>query len=268
MDGRTSAWLLTVPVTMLCAGCVTTQAQKNVATPVTTTTTRVDDAPTVKKDEGPKRKPLPATEIAFGKMKEGEADSDAAKQQPEAQARLRDEARQAYQQALKLDPNNLEAYRCLGRLYTKLNDFERAQDAYKKAMAKHPKDATLWYDLGLCHNRRKDFNESVRCFSKALDLEPENREYLKKLGFTLAWTGKVDQGLIYLTRAHGPALAQFQIACMFDQKNDAVQAIHHLRLALRENSQMQEARDLLTAIENPGAYPGRRATLDAPVFGG
>jgi tetratricopeptide (TPR) repeat protein len=275
MDSRTSAWLLTVPLTMLCAGCLTTQAQKTVVTAAgPTATTRADDLPKVKKDEGPKRKPLPDTEIAYGKMKEGEADCDAAKQNPEAQARLRDEARQAYQHAVKLDPNNLEAYRCLGRLYTKLSDFERAQDVYKKAMAKYPKDATLWYDLGMCHSRRKDipdnvrFGEAVRCFSKALDLDPENRDYLKKLGYTLAWTGKVDQGLIYLTRAHGPALAQFRIACMFDQKNDAVQAIHHLRLALRENSQLQEARELLTAIENPGANPRRRATLDAPVFGG
>src|SRR5713101_1130722 len=112
MDGRTSAWLLTVPLTMLCAGCWTTQAQKNVATPVSTTIACADDIPKTKKDEGPKRKPLPATEIAFGEMKEGEADCDAAKQHPEAQARLRDEARQAYQQALKLDPNNLKAYRC------------------------------------------------------------------------------------------------------------------------------------------------------------
>src|SRR5262249_55129252 len=144
MDSRTSAWLLTVPLTMLCAGCLTTQAQKTVATAAgPTATTRADDVPKVKKDEGPKRKPLPDTEIAYGKIKEGEADSDAAKQNPEAQARLRDEARQAYQHALKLDPNNLEAYRCLGRLYTKSGDFERTLDVYKKVMAKYPKDATL-----------------------------------------------------------------------------------------------------------------------------
>ena len=254
---------------------MTTQAQKTiVTTPGPTATTRADDVLKVKKDEGPKRKPLPDTEIAYGKIKEGEADSDAAKQNLEAQARLRDEARQAYQHALQLDPNNLEAYRCLGRLYTKLGDFERALDVYKKVMAKYPKDATLWYDLGMCHSRRKDlpdnvrFGEAVRCFSKALDLDPENRAYLKKLGYTLAWTGKVDQGLIYLTRAHGAAQAQFRIACLFDQKNDPIQAIHHLRLALRENGNLQEARDLLTALENPGANPRRRVTLEAPVFGG
>lgn len=262
MDGRTSRWFWTIPLTMLFAGCVTTQPQKTVESKAA----RPEDAPVVKKTEGPKRNALPATEIAYGKMKESEADSEGAKRQPEMQAALRDEARKAYQQALRIDPNNLEAQRCLARLYAKMGDFERAQDAYNKVIAKHPKDAGLWFDLGLCHNRRKDFAASVRCFSKAVELDPENREYLKKLGFTLAWTGQIEQGLACLTRAHqSAALAHFNIACIFDQKEQREPAIQHLRLALRENSNLQAARDLLDALESPGANRERRGTLESPV---
>jgi tetratricopeptide (TPR) repeat protein len=148
----------------------------------------------------------------------------------------------------------------------KIGDFERAQDIYKKALAKHPKDAALWYDLGMCHNRRREFNDAMRCFTRALELDPENREYLKKLGFTLAWVGQVDQGLLYLTRANqSAALAHFQIACMFDQKEHRSAAIHHLRLALRDNSQLVEARDLLEALENPNAPRVRRVSLESPI---
>jgi tetratricopeptide (TPR) repeat protein len=265
MDGRTSAWLLTIPLTMLCTGCLTPQAPKTAAIPAGANITRLDDMPKPKANDGPKRNPMPATEIAYGKMKEAEADSEPLKKSPEAQSAFRDEARKAYQQALKIDPNNLEAMHCLGRLYVKLNDFERAQEIYKKAMAKNPKDATLWYDLGMCHNRRKDFGESVRCFGKALELDPENREYLKKLGYTLAWSGKVDQGLVYLTRAHGADQAHLKLAFMFDQKEQRDQAIHHLRLALRENSQLEEAREFLAALENPGANTVRRGAMEAPV---
>jgi tetratricopeptide (TPR) repeat protein len=264
MDGRISAWLM-IPLTMLGAGCVTTQTQKNVTPPGNSNLTRIDDTPRPKKDDAPKRNPQPSTEIAFGKMKEGEADSEAAKTNPEAQARLRDEARQAYQHALKLDPNHLEAQRCLGRLYAKMGDFARAQEVYKKAMATHPKDASLWYDLGLCHNRRKEFRESMRCFSKALELEPENRDYLKKLGFTLAWIGQVDQGLTYLTRAQGAAQAHLNIAYVLDQKDQRELAKQHCQLALRENSQLQEARELLARLEGPAANAGLRGSLLSPV---
>lgn len=263
MDGRISLWFLTIPLTMLAAGCVTTQAKKTDSSAVRPSV-RTEDVPVVKKPDGPKRQALPSTEIAFGKMKEAEADAETAKKRPEAQAVLRDEARKAYQQALKTDPHNLEAQRCLARLYTKMGDYERAMEIYKKTMAKHPKDASLWFDLGHCHNRRKDFKESARCYSKAVELDPENRDYLKQLGYTLAWSGQVDQGLVYLTRVHGAAIAQFKIACMYDQKEQRGPAMHHLRLALRENSELEVARDLLAALENPGANSVRRGSLERP----
>ena len=258
MDGRISIWLLTLPLTALCAGCLTQTTQK------TDNVVRPDEAAKViKKGDGPKRDPKPATEIKFGEMKENEADSAAGKTHPEIQAQLRDEARKAYQHALKLDPDNVDAQRHLAKLYAKMGDYWRAQDIYKKAMAKRPNDATLWYDLGMCHSRRKElpdnqrFPEAIRCFTKALELEPENRDYLKMLGFTLAWTGRIDQGLVYLTRAYGSAQAHLEMACMFDQKRESTLAIQQLRLALQENPQLQTARDFLTALENPGAAPNR-----------
>lgn len=271
MDGRISACLLTIPFTMLCAGCIASQTPKAVA-PAPTTQAPATQAPIersvkVKKDDGPKRNPLPSTEVAFGELKEGEADSDAGKKNPEAQARLRDEARQAYQKALKIDPNNLEGFRHLGRLYAKKNDFDHANEIYKKALAKYPKDATLWYDLGVCYNRRKDFGESLRCFNKALELDPENPKILMKIGFTYTWLGQVDQGLASLKLAQGSALAHYNVARILLQKDQNESALRHLRLALRENSQLQEARDLLTSLEAPTPDPVRRAVLASPVAG-
>ena len=77
---------------------------------------------------------------------------------------------------------------------------------------------------------------------------------------------QVDQGLVYLTRANqSAALAHFDIACIFDQKEQRGPAIHHLRVALRENSQLLEARELLDALERPDASSIRRGMLESPV---
>jgi tetratricopeptide (TPR) repeat protein len=248
---------LTLPLATLLSGCFTTGSQKNAGT-------RIEEAPkVVRKEDGPKRNPHASTEIAFGKLKEAEADSDEAKSQPEAQARLRDDARKAYQHALKLEPTNLEASRRLGQLYAKIGDYERAQDIYKKVMAKHPKDATLWYDLAMCHKRRHDFNESARCLNKALELDPENREYQKKLGFTLAWMGQYDQGLTWLTRAQGAGEAHLNVARVLGLKDQIELAKHHLRLAKTANGELlPEARDLLAALDNPATTALRRGDLE------
>lgn len=261
MNGRTAVGLLTIALTWGCAGCITTQNQKTDAMNISAPSiAKLDETPRVKKDSSVKRNPQARTEIAFGKLREADADSEAAKSNPEAQARLRDEARKAYQQALKIDPNNLEAARALAGVYVKTNDFARALDTYKKAMAKHPKDATLWYDLGLCNQRQRDFPESVRCFTKALELDPENREYLKKLGFTLAYTGQLDQGLAFLTRAQGTALAHYNLARVLVQRNQNDDARRHLTIALRENAQLTEARELLEGLENPDTPVTPRGT--------
>jgi tetratricopeptide (TPR) repeat protein len=246
MDGRSSFAFLTLALTLGCSGCVTTQNQKNGET----SAAKFDETPAIAKNDGLKRNPQAKTEIAFGKLKEADADSDLAKNNPEMQSRLRDEARKAYQQALKIDPNNLEAARCLAAVYLKANDYDRAFDIYKKAMAKHPKDASLWYDVGLAHHRRKDFPESVRCITKALEMDPENRDYMKKLGFTLAWMGQIDQGLAYLTRAQGKALAHCNIARVLIERDQTQQARTHIAIAHRENPNLPEANALLAWLDN------------------
>jgi tetratricopeptide (TPR) repeat protein len=267
MVSRISVSLFSFAFALSCAGCVNTQTQD--ASPVgaksTNMTKLTNSTPSIpRREDGVKRAAQPKTEIAFGQMKENDADSDAAKKNPEAQAHLRDEARQAYQAALKQDPNNADAYRHLARLYTKVGDYERAFDTYQKAMAKHPKDASLWYDLGLCHHRRKDLAESVKCFNKALEIEPENREYMKKLGFTIAYMGQTEQGLSLLTRAQGAALAHYGIARVLIQQGQNEQAQQHLKLALRENAQLESARELLAGLANPNPNVSQRGAIGDP----
>ena len=253
MDSRTSACLCLLALAFSSAGCRSTPTQNNTL-PVPTTTSHFSsrDEPATgkpKKDEGPKRNPLPQTEIKYGQLLEKEADSDAGKKSPESQSRMRDEARQAYQKAIQLDPNNIEAHRCLGMLYSKTGEYERAFECYKKAMAKQPENGALWYELGLCHNRRKDFKESIRCFQKALTIEPENRDYLKTMGFTLAWSGQVEQGYTYLSRAQGSAQAHYSLAWLLKDRDQRELAKHHLRLALRDNPALPGARELLAQLE-------------------
>ena len=278
MEGRISVGILAAALALGASGCTTTQSSTNVVSPDknaaaaaaantngTTTSVKADDTPWPKHDPSRKHDPLPATEIAFGRMKEIEADSAQLKNNQEAQARLRDDARKAYQQAIKLDSNCLDAYRHLGRLYVKMGDTDRALETYKKALAKHAKESGLWYDMGLCHTRRKDFTESTRCFSKALELEPENPDYMKKLGLTLAWIGQIDRGLAYLTRGHqSSALAHYDIARILAQKGQVEPAKQHLQIALRENPQLEGAGEMLAGFEGPRGDAPRRITLEGP----
>jgi len=260
MDGRMSACVL-LGLALFTSGCVTTTEQK-------VTFPNPGEKPVVPasalKDEAKKPAP-PRLLIAVAEMKEN--DAELVKDQPEKQARLRDEARRAYQDIVKAEPNNIAAYRGLARIYVRMGDYERAEQTFKKAVARQPRDVHLWFDMGMMYDRRKEWAEGVRCFRKGLEIDPENQNCLKGLGFTLARAGQFDASIACRTRAMGSAAAaHYNVARMLlhlgEQATPAeraaieLRARQHLHFALQENPELERARELLASVE-PGAGPTR-----------
>lgn len=268
MDCRTPS-LLALVLVVTCAGCVTSRSGSNTsqsfAGPAGKTVTAAA-APTSTARVVP-RKERRGTgsvkmELAFAKMVEREADLPKNKDDLEKQAKLRDDARRAYESVLKMDPNNVEAYRGLGRVYTHLGDYERAFATYQKATTKLPKSAALWHDYGHCHNRRKEWPQAIQCFQKALACEPDNRDVLKELGLTLARAGQFEQALTPLTRASGAAMAHYYVARMQLHLGQDESAKQHLNAALRENPRLNDAQQLLAQLDaGPNAAPAGAAAL-------
>jgi tetratricopeptide (TPR) repeat protein len=262
MDGRTSALCL-LTLALASSGCVTT-------TEKTVTVRSAGEPPAVPPAairEEDKKPPPPRVLLAMGTVKEQQA--DALKDHPDIQARLRDEARRAYQEILKTDPDHVEAIRGVARIYARMGDYERAQDTYQKAVAKHPRDVALWFDFGMMYDRRKQWPEGMQCFRKGLEIDPEDQQCLKALGFTLARTGQIEQSLPCLTRAMGSsAAAHYVVAKMLlhlaeqqPAERPAREALArtHLQQSLADNPNYQQARDLLARLDSPNS-PGSAAS--------
>jgi tetratricopeptide (TPR) repeat protein len=185
--------------------------------------------------------------LALAKLKEGQAQDPS--QSAEMQARLRDEARQAYKDALAIDPGNVTALRGLGRVYTQTGNYEQAYDTYTKALTRHPNNADLWTDLGHFYNRRKEWPEAVKCFEKAVACGAEDRNLLMTLGVTLALSGQKERGLVYLTRASSAELAHYYLARLYDHVGQTDQVRAQLIEALRINPNLDNARDWLAYLD-------------------
>lgn len=268
MDGRMSVCAL-LGVALFCSGCVTTTEQR-----VTYPNPGEMPPASARKDEA-KQPPPPRLLTAVAELKENDAEQ--IKDQPEKQARLRDDARRAYQDVLKKEPNNVIAYRGLARIYVRMGDYERAEQTFQKALARQPRDVHLWFDMGMMYNRRKAWDDGIRCFRKGLEIDPENQDCLKALGFTLARTGQFEASISCLTRAMGSAAAaHYNVARMLlhlgEQIGPAERAANeemarrHLRLALQQNPDLERARELLASVE-PAAGPVGPAGMDSPARG-
>ena len=125
-----------------------------------------------------------------------------------------EKAAEAFEQAVKLDPNLAEAEFRLGLAYEALGKTQEAEETYKKAIEKYKKylesnkddaeghynmgqayaglhlyseavreyrqaihlkdDADVYYDLGTALTKLAQYDEAAAAFSKSLEIDPEN----------------------------------------------------------------------------------------------
>ena len=181
------------------------------------------------------------------------------------QLREYDEAREDFQEALKMDAKCLSAYQGLAQVYLKLKDPDRAIETLLKATKIAPKNGGLWYDLASCYKCRKDWHKTAECLYTALQIEPENRDYQKALGFALILSGRIEESVAVLTRAGqkcrlcpshgGPDASAMRI--------NSSTAGSRLELARQANPNEQQARaieQMLAAIE-PSSPAGTGAMI-------
>jgi tetratricopeptide (TPR) repeat protein len=235
------------------AGCVPSSGL-----PVTSHTETV--ALPTKESDPSKRSLKPSTCVAIGVAAEESASDQ--RRSPAEQEQLRDRARQAYQEALKIDANDLSALKALAKLYATIGDHDRAVATYKRAIKSHPKDSSLSYDLGMYHARCKEWDTAIASLRRALSLDPEQRLCVHSLGFCLARAGRYDESFAAFAKLEGEPAAHFNLARMLEHMHENELAIEHLRLALKAKPDFAPAQQLLAVLEGPGTEASKAAAWD------
>ncbi len=81
-------------------------------------------------------------------------------------------ARQAYEQAVAVDPAHLAAYTNLGKLLHEAGRLEDAERAYRRALTACGNDALLWFNLGVLLTDSDRKNEALAAYQEALRADP------------------------------------------------------------------------------------------------
>jgi tetratricopeptide (TPR) repeat protein len=87
-----------------------------------------------------------------------------------------DEARRAYQEALRLQPGFVEAHMNLGLLHYNAGDLEAAESCYRRALHVGPDSALAHFNLGVVLEDRHDKSGAVAAYAEALRRAPDFRE--------------------------------------------------------------------------------------------
>lgn len=89
-----------------------------------------------------------------------------------------DECFQFIQQALLVsteeDPRLAEVFRILGNIFIRHGDYDSAEDAYNKALRVQPESDALQVNLGTLDIQREDWEAALEHFRSAINLKPNN----------------------------------------------------------------------------------------------
>jgi tetratricopeptide (TPR) repeat protein len=181
--------------------------------------------------------------------------------------RLKDAVTEA-EDVLSKEPDNLDARRILGRIYTrmigdaqqgKINEemLHSAIEQYQKITAKDPKDVESWLTLGRLYRTASNSVEAEKAYTQALTLDPSSEEALTGLAIVYSDIGdtkKAIEKLKAVTNKDPNPRTLAALASSYEQLHDNKSAAEVLRKALEldpENSRLKRglARNLLFSGE-------------------
>ena len=112
-----------------------------------------------------------------------------------------DEAIAAFNKAIKIDPQFLDAWNNKGRVLAELKKYDEAITAYDKAIEINPHDSLGWNYKGLALHNLGKYDEAIRAYNKAIELNPQNSDaWYNRAGFYSLINNK-EQALSNLKRA-------------------------------------------------------------------
>lgn len=101
-----------------------------------------------------------------------------------------EQAIEAYQKALAIDNNFVEARNGLGVIFSRQGKYNEAIAAFKSAIQQAPKAAHLYSNMGYAYYLQGQYTASVTALVQATSLDPNNQHALNNLGMAYAKAGR------------------------------------------------------------------------------
>jgi len=106
-----------------------------------------------------------------------------------------EEAIQAYQNAIKLAPEQISPWNNLGNLYQKLERHAEALAAFQKAIEQNDSDTVGWNGLGNSYHELGRNDDAIYAFLKAVEFSPNYLPSWSGLGNVYLVEGQLDEAL-------------------------------------------------------------------------
>lgn len=129
--------------------------------------------------------------------------------------------------AAYLDSRLGEAHNLLGVAYSQKGLQDRAKESYERAVKVDPDDAQTLNNLGFSLYQNGNYRAAVDRLKRALKLEPHDERILNNLGLALCRLGKYEDAYKNFARAAGELTGHLNMAKMLERFGREEEAIKH-----------------------------------------
>ncbi len=161
----------------------------------------------------------------------------------------------AYQDAIREDPNNVQAHINLGAALARMGRMDEAREHFQHAAQLSPNNARAHYNLGAALTRAGQYDEAVHHFEEAARLDTHNElNGMAQFGLATAYA--------HMPGRQADAVAAYRQALATNP--NLVEAHYGLAAALAQSGQYQEAEgEMREVVRQRSDYPGAQANLGA-----
>lgn len=156
-----------------------------------------------------------------------------------------DKAICAYQKALELNPDSIETYFSLIRIFQEKKETDKAIFYYQQIIKINPDNAEAYNNLGLIFRGENNFNDAINCYKKALEINPTYLKAIFNLANVLRAANNFDEAIKYYYKAMelNPEFeeAYNNLGTVFNEKNEKNKAILNYKKAIEINPEFVDA---------------------------
>ena len=139
-----------------------------------------------------------------------------------------DQAVQAFEKMISINPNEASSYYNLGNVLQEQGKLKKAIEAYNKAIALKSDYAEAYNNIGLALQKLGKLDEAIDVYNKAIALKSDNTVAYNNIGNVLKEQGKLEGAI----RAYNKAIAL---------KSDYAEALNNMGVALKEQGKLKKA---------------------------
>jgi len=173
--------------------------------------------------------------------------------------------------AASLDPKLIEAQKLLGVAYDQKGFGDRAKEAYERAVKAQPEDPETLNNLGFSLYQNGNYRAAVDRLKRAAKLAPTDQRILNNLGLALCRLGKFDDAYKSFASAGGPLTGNLNIARMLERFGREDDAVHYYEAARQIDPNntlaLRRLADLYQRVGKNSEAEGARAALASLTSG-